>query len=149
MIDIPPVWLAVFAFVTYWQGQLIPTNWVPFGDVLGALLVLLGLCLMGLAFVEFAKHKTTVIPHQNPSALIRTGIFAKTRNPIYLGDAFVLAGLCLRWDAALSLVLVPIFGMLINQRFILAEENRLRDRFGAEFDDYRRVAGRWVPLNQR
>jgi len=144
MIDIPPVWLAVFAFVAYWQGQLIPTDWVPFGEVIGGLLVLAGLALMALAVFEFMRHKTTVIPHQHASALIDTGIFARTRNPIYLGDALVLAGLCLRWEANLSLLLVPMFMVLITKRFILDEEARLQDGFGTAFQHYKAKSPRWV-----
>ena len=100
--------------------------------------------LMLLAFVEFRKHKTTVVPHQTPSALIQTGIFRRTRNPIYLGDALVLAGLILRWDAVLALPLVPIFIWIIEKRFIIAEEDRMRREFRADFARYASKVRRWM-----
>jgi protein-S-isoprenylcysteine O-methyltransferase Ste14 len=99
---------------------------------------------MALAVFEFMRHKTTVIPHQHASALIDTGIFARTRNPIYLGDALVLAGLCLRWEANLSLLLVPMFMVLITKRFILDEEARLQDGFGTAVQHYKAKSPRWV-----
>ncbi|WP_420863041.1 methyltransferase family protein [Algirhabdus cladophorae] len=144
MIDSPPVWLAGFAAVAYGQGRLFPIESDAVSHVIGGALVALGLGLMALAFVEFRRHKTTVIPHQTASALITRGIFARTRNPIYLGDALVLAGLCLRWDAVISLILVPVFVLLITQRFILAEEMRLESGFGAEFRQYCQQTRRWV-----
>lgn len=144
MIDIPPVWLAVFAGLAYWQGRLLPTDWIAYGDKIGAGLVIIGLLLMTAAFLEFVRHKTTVIPHQRAKALISSGIFAHSRNPIYLGDAFVLAGLCLRWEAALSLILVPAFIALITARFIIDEEKRLQDGFGTAFEQYCLKTRRWI-----
>ena len=63
------------------------------------------------------RQKTTVIPHLEASHLVQSGIFSRTRNPIYLGDALVLTGLVLRFDAVLSLVLVPAFVWIIERRF--------------------------------
>ena len=144
MIDIPPVWLASFAAIAYLQGQMVPTDVVPATDFIGGVLVAIGLGLMVLAFVEFIRHKTTVIPHQHASSLIDTGIFNLTRNPIYLGDALVLAGLCLRWEASISLILVPVFVWMITKRFILDEERRLLAAFGGVFSDYMKRTRRWV-----
>lgn len=112
MIDIPPVWLVAFAAAAWWQVKLLPLGVSlahPVTQVLGGLLVGGGLTLIGLAAWEFRRHKTTIIPHQSPSTIIQSGVFARSRNPIYLGDALILAGLILRWDAVLSLPLLPIF----------------------------------------
>ncbi len=146
-IDLPPVWLAGFAALAWIQATQFPLG-LSFGgawaDFLGGLLVGGGLLLMAMAFVGFRRHKTTVIPHQTPSALIQSGIFGRTRNPIYLGDALVLAGLLLRWDAVLALPLIPIFVWLIEKRFILAEEDRMRREFRADFARYAEKVRRWV-----
>jgi protein-S-isoprenylcysteine O-methyltransferase Ste14 len=64
---------------------------------MGVGLVMVGLILMGLAVTEMRMKKTTVLPHLQASHLVRTGIFARTRNPIYLGDVFVLVGCILWW----------------------------------------------------
>lgn len=67
----------------------------------------------GLAFWEFLRARTSVIPRQMPSAFLKRGIYRLTRNPIYLGDAMVLAGgLILRWDVLAALPLVPAFAAL-------------------------------------
>ena len=146
-IDLPPVWLAAFAAIAWAQSTYLPAG-LDFGgawsDLAGGLLVGGGLVLMAMAFVEFRRHRTTVIPHLTPTAMIQSGIFARTRNPIYLGDALILAGLILRWDAVLSLPLVPIFVWVIERRFILPEEDRLRRTFRADFARYAQKVRRWV-----
>ncbi len=145
-IDIPPVWLFGFAALAWWQARLLPMG-LSFGggwaDFVGGVLVGGGLLLMALAFAEFRRHRTTVIPHREAERLITSGIFKRTRNPIYLGDALLLAGLILRWDAVLALPLLPGFVWVIEKRFIAAEEDRLRRRFRMDFARYCQKTRRW------
>jgi protein-S-isoprenylcysteine O-methyltransferase Ste14 len=146
-IDLPPVWLAL-ALVMAWQiSRLQPAALAishPALDLLGGLLVGAGLVLMLLAVAEMRRRKTTVIPHLEADALVTTGVFSRSRNPIYLGDALVLAGLALRWDAPVALLLVPLFMATLTQRFILPEENRLRRKFRADFARYCEKTRRWL-----
>ncbi|WP_050928056.1 methyltransferase family protein [Aestuariivita boseongensis] len=146
-IDIPPVWLAAFLAAAWVQSSRFPMG-LTFGgawsDFAGGLLVGGGLLLMLLALMEFRRHKTTAVPHHTPSTLIQSGIFRRTRNPIYLGDALILAGLILRWDAVLALPLVPIFIWVIEKRFIIPEEDRMRRTFRADFARYASKVRRWV-----
>ena len=88
---------------------------------------------MVLTVSEMRRARTTPIPHMQPSALVTGGIFGRSRNPIYLDEALVLAGLCLRWGWP-ALILVPLFAAVITDRFIRAEEARLHDGFGPEYD---------------
>ena len=145
-IDLPPVWLAAFLALAWLQATRLP---VPLqggalADLLGGLMVGGGVVLMLLAVIQMRQAGTTVIPHQQPQALVDIGVFARSRNPIYLGDALVLCGFILFWDAWPSLVLVPLFVWLITDRFILPEEARLRDAFGARFEDYADRVRRWI-----
>ncbi len=146
-IDIPPLWLLAFAVLAWFQATHAAFG-LSFGgawaDFAGGILVGVGLVLMGLAFAEFRRHRTTVVPHMEADRLISSGIFKRTRNPIYLGDALILAGLILRWDAVLALPLVPIFVWVIEKRFILAEEDRLRRKFRADFARYCQKTRRWI-----
>lgn len=146
-IDLPPVWLALALGMTWQISVLQPAVLAvahPVLDLAGGLMVGAGLVLMLLAVLEMRKSRTTVIPHRNPSALVSTGVFARSRNPIYLGDALILAGLALRCDAPVALLLVPLFMATITQRFILPEENRLRLIFRADFARYCGKTRRWL-----
>lgn len=145
-IDIPPVWLAATLALAWQIGRIDPLNLsLGFGgQVIAGVLIGGGLILMGLAVVELRKFRTTVIPHMEAGHLVTSGIFKRTRNPIYLGDALILAGLILRWEAVLALPLVPLFVWLIERRFILAEESRLAHKFGKAYGAYMRATRRWI-----
>lgn len=100
--------------------------------------------LMLLAVSEMRKHRTTVTPHLNADHLVVSGIFKRSRNPIYLGDVLILTGLILRWDAVLALPLIPVFISILERRFIVLEENRLRITFRADFAKYCQRVRRWL-----
>ena len=146
-VDMPPVWL-LGALVLAWVQKTYFGYGLSFGpvwaDLLGGLLVGGGLILMGLAVAEMRRHRTTVIPHRDADRMVTSGIFKRTRNPIYLGDSMILAGLILYWDAVLALPLIPIFFWVIERRFILPEEARLRRKFRVVFARYEKDVRRWV-----
>ncbi|MBC7132368.1 MAG: isoprenylcysteine carboxylmethyltransferase family protein [Roseovarius sp.] len=146
-IDTPPVWLMGFLALAFVQATRFPMGlrlgggWADFA---GGLLVGGGVLLIVLAALEFRRHKTTIVPHETPARLITSGVFRRTRNPIYLGDALILAGLILRWEAVLALPLIPIFVWVIEKRFVIPEEDRMRRTFRADFARYCEKTRRWV-----
>ncbi|MCB2116613.1 MAG: isoprenylcysteine carboxylmethyltransferase family protein [Rhodobacteraceae bacterium] len=142
-IDYPPVWLAAFAAIGGVIGQFIPVE-TPANSILGAILVALGLTLMIVAAVQMMLARTSVIPRRDPRALVRSGVFRFSRNPIYLADAIVLAGLYLAWDALIALPLVAVFMITIKRRFILGEESRLSRVFGEAYLQYMERTRRWL-----
>ncbi len=146
-LDMPPVWLAAFAAVAYLQARHLPLGLSlahPATAFLSGLLVGAGILLAALAFLEFRRHATTIIPHQTPTQLIQSGIYRRSRNPIYLADVLILTGLVLWWDAVLSLVLAPLLLWVLETRFILPEEDRLRRIFRADFARYAQKTRRWL-----
>ncbi len=144
-LDLPPIWLALFLALGWAQARAVPlVSFGAAGDWIGGILVLAGLGLMGAAAFGMWRARTTIIPHQMPDAMVSRGVFGLSRNPIYLGDALVLAGLGLRWDSVLALLLLPLFVVVITRRFILGEEARLREKFGPAFDEYAARVRRWI-----
>jgi protein-S-isoprenylcysteine O-methyltransferase Ste14 len=142
-IDIPPTWLALHLAAAWVLSLISPAVFGGFGRIAGALLVVVGLGLMALAVLQMARHRTTVIPRRDPSALVTTGVFGQSRNPIYLGDALILLGAILWWDALLAVPLVAAFVWLIQTRYIRDEEARLTLAFGPEFDLWASRTRRW------
>lgn len=141
--DYPPVWLAGFAALAWAVGRVAPMPF-PGSHVAGWLLVTAGLALMLAAGAQMLARRTTLDPHGSPSALVTGGVYRLSRNPIYLADAALLAGLALLWRAPLALVLVPVFAAVITRRFILPEEARLADRFPAGFAAFAARTRRWL-----
>lgn len=144
MIDMPPLWLALFAALAWGQARLWPGGSGGVAWFAGWALIVAGLALMLAAAAEFRRQRTTVIPHRAPSALVTGGVYALSRNPIYLADAVILAGLSLVWGAWSGLVLVPTFMAVIAARFIRPEEARLRAAFGTRFADWEKHTRRWL-----
>ena len=142
-LDLPPVWLAVFAAAGWALGRLVPLG-LPHGGGIGAALVATGLVLMTLAVVQMLGLRTTFIPRRDPTALVTGGVFALSRNPIYLADALVLAGLLIVWQALWAAPLVPAFMWFITRRYIRGEEARIAARFGAAWRAYAARTRRWL-----
>jgi protein-S-isoprenylcysteine O-methyltransferase Ste14 len=143
-LDLPPVWLAAHLLAAWLLAPVSPPVLGKPGILAGIGLVGLGLLITLLAAAQMALARTTVIPRRTPSALVTSGLFAWSRNPIYLSDVLILLGAILWLDAILALPLVAGFVWLIQNRFILDEEARLTERFGPEFDLWAAHTRRWV-----
>lgn len=144
-LDYPPVWLAGFLAIAWALARFVPHTVVkiPFLDIAALILLVAGLVLMALAVFEMVRAKTTIVPRQNPNALVTSGIFRRTRNPIYLGDLLILAAGVSWWGSVSAILLLWIFPMVINRRFIDAEEIKMREFFGKTFDDWAAKTKRW------
>ncbi|SNS73149.1 methyltransferase family protein [Tropicimonas sediminicola] len=145
-IDLPPLWLLLFIALARVQAVRLPVGVIdtPVTDLLAGLLIGGGLLLMAVAVVQMRQNRTTFMPHQHARHLVTNGVFSRSRNPIYLGDAMVLLGLIVHWSAWPSLVLVPLFMWVITDRFILEEEAWLRDDFGPQWDEWAARTRRWL-----
>lgn len=143
-LDLPPLWLIAMMALVYVDATMIaPWPNLPMPWIGGAVMAV-GVGLAIWAALSFRAAKTTIVPHQAPSALITTGAFAYSRNPIYLADAIVLVGWTLIFGAALPFVIVILFILIINARFIRPEEQRLSEAFGDEFTVYASTVRRWI-----
>ncbi|MCV2893988.1 methyltransferase family protein [Lentibacter sp. XHP0401] len=145
-VDLPPVWLVGFIVLAWLQSAFVPLGLAltfptaPFGFAL----IGTGLALMLAAVWQMYRHHTTIVPRWEPHALVTGGVFMLSRNPIYLGDALVLAGFALYWSAIPSLLLVPVFMWLVSWRFIEGEEDKLRKAFPKAFHEYEKETRRWL-----
>lgn len=145
LLDIPPVWLVSFLALAWAQARFAPTSFPqPLGRDIGAFAILCGLLITVAAVVQFRRHRTTMIPRRDASALITGGIYGKSRNPIYLADVLFLAGYALWTGSVLGLALVPVLVRVLTRRFIEGEEAHLRDVFGDAFDAYAARTRRWL-----
>ncbi|SPH18579.1 hypothetical protein DEA8626_02119 [Defluviimonas aquaemixtae] len=142
-IDFPPVWLAGFAALGGVIGRVWPVPTL-INHPLGLVLIFLGLALMIVAAAQMVSARTSVIPRRDPEALVMNGAFRLSRNPIYLGDAMLLTGLYLSWDALIALPLVAVFMRVITRRFIQGEEARLSHLYGEDYDSYAAQVRRWL-----
>jgi protein-S-isoprenylcysteine O-methyltransferase Ste14 len=136
--------------ILYFRRQLFSIRWNMPVAVIGA-----GYAALLMAFILFRQAgkdisaptmvgTSEVEPQKNSQALIERGIYARTRNPLYLAHWLVLL-----WAAAASgyaanwvLLMLDCIALPIVVR---AEERELLDRYGAEFAAYIRRVPRFFP----
>ena len=145
-LDLPPLWLLLFLALARVQAVRLPVRRFdhPVLDLVSGLLVGGGVLLALVAAVQMRQNRTTVMPHERASHLVTNGVFSRSRNPSYLGDAAILVGCILYWSAWPSLALVPLFVWLITDRFIRHEEDGLRRDFGPEYRQWAAKTPRWI-----
>jgi len=144
---VPPPLFYVLAVL---GGFLLNHQWpMPIGDgmwVEGLALVLIvaSVVLSASGIGMFRRSRTSMVPVRPATALVVSGPYRFTRNPMYLGLAVFTGALALLMDTWWPvLLLVPV--LFTIQRFVIArEEEYLERRFGAEYLDYSRRVRRWV-----
>jgi protein-S-isoprenylcysteine O-methyltransferase Ste14 len=124
---------------------------LPLGSVIAAPWNLLGLVPLGLGTAlalagsrAFRRAGTTIKPFQASAALVTSGVFRLSRNPMYLGMALGLAGVALLLGALSPFFVVPFYVGLIQRRFIIVEERMLAQAFGSDYAAYQQGTRRWL-----
>lgn len=144
----PPLVVAIFAAAMWALARyLAPGHFAFPGQTVIAITVLVaGLALMLAAVFSFARAKTTVNPLRpaRASHLVTSGVFAWSRNPIYLGDLLVLVALALWWGQIVAFALLPLFVLYLNRFQIEPEEEALTHLFGEEYRQYQAQVRRWL-----
>ncbi len=144
----PPVIAAVIGALMWGVSRSLPWGGFAFEFQTPAALLLLaiGLLLALVAVVQFIAAKTTINPLRpaNASTLITTGVFAISRNPIYLADLLLLAALAVWFGNALNIALLALFVWYINRYQIAPEERALAQLFGEAYAAYRARVRRWL-----
>ena len=96
---------------------------------------------IGLAYIiRGGKNKQVYA-----EALVTEGMFNHCRNPLYLGNILMLAGVGILSNSLIYVaVLIPLF-LFIYQAIVLAEEHFLSNKFGVAYDNYTHNVNRWLP----
>ena len=148
-LKIPPPAVAVLIAGAMWGISLVtPLLEVPaFIRVAAALVIALvggGFSLAGV--ISFRRAETTVNPMkpETMSALVCSGIYQVTRNPMYVGLLFVLVAWAVFLSSPWALLGPLVFVLYINRFQIAPEERALSSKFGKEYAAYKQSARRWL-----
>jgi protein-S-isoprenylcysteine O-methyltransferase Ste14 len=145
---VPPVALfyfyTVFAAAFHWplvssqrfyHSQL--GSWIGVGLCFGGVLMLMA------SLVSFGRSFRVGIDDDHPDKLVTTGVFAFSRNPIYVGFALVLVGQFLVFPNWIPLAYL-LAGLWLLHRQVLREESFMRTHYGREYEEYCARVRRYV-----
>lgn len=98
---------------------------------------------------QFQTAETPVSPSRDPIVLVDRGVYALSRNPMYLGIVFLLFGSACLLGTLSPLLVAPAVGRILSLRFIRWEEARLRAAFGEAYEGYAGTTPRWLGFPRR
>lgn len=123
-----------------------PLTIVPAGVAkgLGAVLIILNLVFGIPAIRGMLQAKTSPNPQRPSTTLILSGVYQRTRNPMYVGLTLIFTGLLTFFQNGWGFILTPILVWLITVWVIIPEEKYLEEKFGLKYLDYKASVRRWI-----
>ena len=115
-------------------------------NIFALIFLIIAAIIIILSMYKFKKIKTTISPLRpnKTSSLVNSGIYAYTRNPMYLGLLLMLFSTALFLKNLISFLIIPLFILFITKNQILPEEEALENIFGEEYKNYKKKVRRWI-----
>ncbi|NIP39382.1 MAG: isoprenylcysteine carboxylmethyltransferase family protein [Candidatus Dadabacteria bacterium] len=150
VIVLPPVIYVGFFIVGYTLHYFIRLSLVQHHqlasilDITGAALIIVSLIFPVLAVKTLQKSKTTHMVSEPTTAIVSSGVFKYSRNPIYLSGITLYIGISLIINSLILITLViPLF-FVIRQGLVKREEDYLERKFGEQYLNYKKRVRRWI-----
>ncbi|MEM6988019.1 MAG: isoprenylcysteine carboxylmethyltransferase family protein [Pseudomonadota bacterium] len=146
---IPPPLVALLCACLMWVAAQAGAAFDLLGPlrelIIAGLLALATYCGLSAAFL-FRDSATTLDPRKpsDVSVFVTDGVFRRSRNPMYLGMAFILTAWAFYLASLFAFAGVVLFVVYINRFQIVPEERALQARFGDDFRDYCKRVRRWL-----
>jgi len=137
--------VAIYAMSKSFYQLLVPIPWLmhPMSILIGLIFLAAALVVVLLAQTQMGNSWRIGIDTDVKTALVQHGIFALSRNPIFLGIQFMLLGLLLVLPNAVTLA-ICVLGMALIQTQVRLEEAHLTQMHGEEYRTYQRRVRRWL-----
>jgi protein-S-isoprenylcysteine O-methyltransferase Ste14 len=101
-------------------------------------------CLVLLdALRQLRRHRTTPNPYRPSSAVVSSGVYGLSRNPIYVAFLLVVLASAIGANTGWMLIALVVLFLLLEFGVVRREERYLAAKFGREYDDYRARVRRW------
>lgn len=146
-IKIPPPIIAMTFIVLgliLQQVYALPWLHIPYQTVVAWLVVALGLGIILYCSKLFKRAHTNIEPWKTTSAIVTTGIYAYSRNPIYTAFVIIAVGAAIGSNSGWILLLQIPFIVIISSYVIKREEVYLEGKFGDEYRNYKQKVRRWI-----
>tara|TARA_B110000444_G_C18717366_1_gene536718 strand:- start:119 stop:577 length:459 start_codon:yes stop_codon:yes gene_type:complete len=132
--------------ISYVVGEFIIPKYILFTllNLIGIIGLILSLALFFSSLNLFNSYKENPKPQSNTKKIIKTGIFAYSRNPMYLAFILFHFSMFLTFEnVAYFLSSIGLF-VWINTYVIPVEEDFLKEKFGDDYNRYLDAVKRWL-----
>jgi protein-S-isoprenylcysteine O-methyltransferase Ste14 len=143
----PPIALGVAVIAGLALNWLVPLPFVPASlpaGWLGAAVFVLALALFAWAVVTMTRAGSNVPTSLPTTAIVDSGPYGVTRNPIYLSMFLALTGLGIAFDNLWLLMMLMLFALVIRYGVVAREEAYLERKFGDVYRSYHSRVRRWL-----
>lgn len=148
----PVIYATAFCLAAFlaWRTPLtiIPEGWPAIWRWLahgaGVFLAGMGATIALLAEIAFKKAGTAILPTRPTNAIVETGIYNLSRNPMYLGMSLALAGCALFFRDFWFALVLPLAMFAVTKLAIEPEEAYLERKFGSAYGSYKTRVRRWI-----
>jgi protein-S-isoprenylcysteine O-methyltransferase Ste14 len=144
---LPIVQVVIAAVMMYLLKRLLPElHYIFFNkELLASITLVVSAFIAVLSVYCFRKHGTTVNPKrpEETNEVINSGIYAYSRNPMYVAFVLILVSLAIYLSSFASYVMLPFFVIYITRFQIIPEERMLTKRFGLAYTSYTNKVRRW------
>ncbi|MGO8738832.1 methyltransferase family protein [Rhodoblastus sp.] len=142
----PPILYVVAGAVAYLLQTVVPTGKLlpDWAMLCGDVFIAFGLAFDFWAMGVMLLARTNILPNRGAGRLVTSGPFAYTRNPIYLGNTFLLIGIGLAFSALWFVPMAFVAAFLVDRLAIRREEVHLALRFGDEWKEFAARTPRWL-----
>jgi len=148
-IVLPPplIYAAVFFLSLFVQSKMaIDSSF--FGTqnakIAGYILIAISLFFIVPALIKFARSKNTLMTIRPASSLQITGIYAVSRNPMYMGLLILYSGIAFLKGNLWTFIFIPLIIIIMQAYVIRGEENYLLRAFGEQYVVYKKKVRRWI-----
>jgi prolyl oligopeptidase len=153
-VRVPPPLIYLVGWLVGWGinwwigGPVVPRSAALSARLVpGVIMIVAGVGLAASAIWVIKRAGSTVAPMRPVTALVTGGPFRFSRNPMYLGLAFISAGVAVSFNLLWPvIILVVVVIPVIRRRVIVREEAYLERTFGREYRRYRERVGRWLVI---
>src|SRR5215208_2897690 len=130
----------------FFLQKFLPLPFIPQAEahIIGVIVMIINLILGLTAVRNMFAAKTSLSPYRPTTALVLSGPYRFSRNPIYIGLTLLYVGLVTYLQLPWGLVILPIVIWLITIWVIVPEEKYLEQKFGSDYLNYKSTVRRWI-----
>ena len=142
-----PLHISVYLLIaSYFIGEFIIPKYplIYLFNLSGLVLIIISTIIFFSSINAFSAHHENPLPKTDTDRIIKTGIYAYSRNPIYLSFVLFHFGMFLTFENIMYFLCSIGLFFWINNYVIIQEEKFLKNKFKDEFDQYCQSVKKWI-----